>query len=117
MPRARVAEAPKHRAVITFKGVSYRYDSSYREFHLIEKKSAIPNAPPTIREWGHGAGKRWEIGGVSGKSPVSALEAWLRSFIRLRKREAKEAEKLGRDLRAEVRRLETRSWKVPVKRY
>jgi hypothetical protein len=114
MPKA--ASRYKHRAVITFKGVSYRYDSTYGEWHLIDKKSAFRNAPLTIREWGHEGGKRWEIGGASGKTPVLALEAWLRSLIRLRTREAKEAEKLGRQLRTEVRQLKTRSWKAPATR-
>jgi hypothetical protein len=114
MPKA--ALSYKHRDVITFKGVSYRYDSTHGEWHLIDKKAAIPSAPATIREWGHRGGKRWEIGGASGKTPLLALEAWLRSLIRLRTSEAKEAEKQGRALRAEVRRLQTRSWKAPVKR-
>lgn len=108
------AAEPKHRSLLTYKGLSYRYDKTYGEFHLIDKHTSV-EVPKTIRSGTVWLKKRraqgWEAGGAYGATPLGSLEAWCRSMISYKKREAAEAEQAARGHRAEVRRLGARSWK------
>jgi hypothetical protein len=99
----------KHRETLTFKGLTYRYDKSYGEWHLVEKKEGPLSLPRTI----FGNHDRWGAGSlaVGSDTPLAALEAWLASLIDLRSREAAEAAQHAKDLRDEVRRLKARTWK------
>lgn len=114
-PRKKPGPAPvyKHRQTFEFKGLTYRYDKTYEEWHLVEKQTAPTNVPRTI----FGKHDSWSAGSLStiAKTPIAALEAWCSSLIGIRTREADEAAQHAIELRAAVRMLKAKSWK-PVSR-
>jgi hypothetical protein len=96
----------KHRETLAFKGLTYRYDKPYGEWHRVEKKPPV-NAPRTIYSCRNDG---WRADGLEAATPLAALEIWLSSLVDLRKREAAEATQHAKDLRAEVRGLKARRW-------
>lgn len=102
----------KHRELLEFKGVSYRYDKTYGEWRLIEPKEAEYFVPKTIRAYGD----RWEVHSTRAATPVEALETWFAGLIDLRSREAAEAKQRAVEFAAEAKRLKTASWKSTVRK-
>lgn len=102
----------KHREILTWRGLSYRYDKSYGVWCLVDKPAPFA-VPTSIMEWRRNGGvTQWEAKGFRAKDPVAALEGWNASLVELRTREAGEAEELAKSLRAEVRRLRSKNLKV-----
>ena len=98
----------KHRETLQFRGLTYRYDKTFGEWHLVEKKTAV-RAPRVI----FATRDLWRAeGGLEEATPTDALEQWLASLIDLRTREAREAEQTAKDLKAEVQDLKRRTWKA-----
>lgn len=100
----------KHRAILEFKGVSYRYDKPHGVFSLIEPKNAEYFVPKTIYGWRDGT--EWEVNSTRAESPLAALEKWFAGLIELRTREAAEAKQKAKEAEAEAKRLKTASWRA-----
>lgn len=98
----------KHRELLEFRGVSYRYDKPFGEWRLVDPKNADYFVPKTI----YGYGDRWEVHSTRAATPLLALETWFAELIDLRKREAAEAKQKAAEAAAEAKRLKTASWKA-----
>lgn len=104
----------KHREILTWRGLTYRYDKTFGEWRLVDKPAPW-GAPKGIMGWGREQNGRsqWEVHGCRASDPVAALEKWISALIDLRSREAREATALAKRLEAEVRRLRSKSLRDP----
>lgn len=102
----------KHRELLEFKGVSYRYNKTQGMWQLVDPKEAEYFVPKEIVA----GGDYWKVHGIQGATPQQALEMWFAGLLELREREAAEAEQRAVEFAAEVKRLKSASLKAPTAR-
>lgn len=93
----------KHRETLFFKGLTYRYDKTYGEWHLVDDCLYSSLRPPTIYEGAH----LYTCDHASAGTPRGALEVWLNSRIGNAKRDLAAAEARIKDLTETIRELES----------
>lgn len=77
------AKVYKNNERLQFRGLTYRYNKTYGELHLLNKSPLIP-MPRLILDMGEGG---WSTSVLSGGSPEEVLEKYVQSFIEMKERD------------------------------
>lgn len=100
----------KNRELLTFRGLTWRYDSPRDNWTPVEKENLWGLEMPMIRR--SSSKDPWYVNHVSGSTPLEALERWVTDCIRFDEREADNLRRGLYELEQSLVKLHEKSWKV-----
>lgn len=95
----------KHREVFEFKGVRWKHDKTFGEWHPVGQP--YRRQYPTIFSNNSG----WDADGGYGKTPLAAIKAWASFHVAKVKSELSDLKGLQNMARARLKKLRAKSWK------